>query len=131
MRCPSCNAQVSESASFCSACGTSLQVPCPRCQHRNPATASFCEECGTWIGNRALRSRPSASTQWSNAERRQLTIMFCDLVESVARSIRLDPEDLQRIMRDYYRLCDNVIVRSGGYVAKYLGDGVLAYFGYP
>ena len=57
--------------------------------------------------------------------------MFCDLVESVARSIRLDPEDLQRIMRDYYRLCEEVIVRSGGYVAKYLGDGVLAYFGYP
>ncbi len=108
-----------------------MLVPCPSCQHRNPAAASFCEECGTWIGNRALRSRPSASTQWSNAERRQLTIMFCDLVESVARSIRLDPEDLQRIMRDYYRLCEDVIVRSGGYVAKYLGDGVLAYFGYP
>ena len=57
--------------------------------------------------------------------------MFCDLVESVARSIRLDPEDLQRLMGDYYRLCEDVIVRTGGYVAKYLGDGVLAYFGYP
>ena len=57
--------------------------------------------------------------------------MFCDLVEFVARSMRLDPEDLQRLMHDYYRLCEEVIVRSGGYVAKYLGDGVVAYFGYP
>jgi class 3 adenylate cyclase/tetratricopeptide (TPR) repeat protein len=65
------------------------------------------------------------------AERRQLTIMFCDLVESTALSTRLDPEDLREIISDYHRRCSEVIVKYGGFVARYMGDGVLAYFGYP
>jgi class 3 adenylate cyclase/tetratricopeptide (TPR) repeat protein len=65
------------------------------------------------------------------AERRQLTIMFCDLVESTALSTRLDPEDLREIISDYHRRCLEVIVKYGGVVARYMGDGVLAYFGYP
>src|SRR5215472_12816856 len=66
-----------------------------------------------------------------NAERRQLTVMFTDLVGSTALSTRLDPEDLQEIIGAYHRCCAKVITQSGGFVAKYLGDGVLAYFGYP
>ncbi|MCK1341664.1 AAA family ATPase [Bradyrhizobium sp. 38] len=65
------------------------------------------------------------------AERRQLTVMFADLVGSTALSARLDPEDLRDIIGAYHRRCAQVITRSGGFVAKYLGDGVLAYFGYP
>src|ERR1700738_1912008 len=65
------------------------------------------------------------------AERRQLTVMFCDLVGSTALSARLDPEDLRGIIGAYHRRCAEVITSSGGFVAKYLGDGVLAYFGYP
>src|SRR6185312_14399898 len=65
------------------------------------------------------------------AERRQLTVMFCDLVGSTALSARLDPEDLRGIVREYHRCCTAVVERNGGYVAKYMGDGVLAYFGYP
>src|SRR6266576_3903483 len=65
------------------------------------------------------------------AERRQLTVMFADLVGSTALSARLDPEDLRDIIGAYHRRCAEVITRSGGFVAKYLGDGVLAYFGYP
>jgi class 3 adenylate cyclase/tetratricopeptide (TPR) repeat protein len=65
------------------------------------------------------------------AERRQLTIMFCDLVESTALSTRLDPEDLREIISDYHQRCSKVIVKYGGVVARYMGDGVLAYFGYP
>jgi len=66
-----------------------------------------------------------------SAERRQLTVMFCDLVGSTALSTRLDPEDLQGIIGAYHRCCAKVITQSGGFVARYLGDGVLAYFGYP
>jgi len=66
-----------------------------------------------------------------SAERRQLTVMFCDLVGSTALSARLDPEDLRGIIGTYHRRCAEVIAESGGFVAKYLGDGVLAYFGYP
>jgi class 3 adenylate cyclase len=65
------------------------------------------------------------------AERRQLTVMFCDLVGSTALSTRLDPEELRSIIGAYHRCCAEVITKSGGFVAKYMGDGVLAYFGYP
>jgi class 3 adenylate cyclase len=66
-----------------------------------------------------------------DAERRQLTVMFCDLVGSTALSARLDPEDLRAVIGAYHRCVAAVIERSGGFVAKYMGDGVLVYFGYP
>ena len=65
------------------------------------------------------------------AERRQLTVMFCDLVGSTAMSARLDPEDMREVIGAYHRCCAALIERNGGFVAKYMGDGVLAYFGYP
>ncbi len=65
------------------------------------------------------------------AERRQLTVMFCDLVGSTALSARLDPEDMREIVGAYHRSCAEQITKAGGFVAKYMGDGVLAYFGYP
>jgi class 3 adenylate cyclase len=67
----------------------------------------------------------------AKAERRQLTVMFCDLVGSTALSARLDPEDLRAVIGAYHRCVAAVIERAGGFVAKYMGDGVLAYFGYP
>ena len=65
------------------------------------------------------------------AERRQLTVMFCDLVGSTALAARLDPEDIRGIISTYHQCCARLIERNGGFVAKYMGDGVLAYFGYP
>jgi class 3 adenylate cyclase/predicted ATPase len=65
------------------------------------------------------------------AERRQLTVMFCDLVGSTALAARLDPEDMRGIIGAYHKCCASLIERGGGFVAKYMGDGVLAYFGYP
>jgi len=64
-------------------------------------------------------------------ERRQLTVMFCDLVGSTALATRLDPEDLREVIATYQQCCQKVIAQAGGFVASYLGDGVLAYFGYP
>jgi len=66
-----------------------------------------------------------------HAERRQLTVMFCDLVGSTALSARLDPEDLQEILRAYRLQVEDVVGGYGGYVARYMGDGALVYFGYP
>ena len=65
------------------------------------------------------------------AERRRLTLLFCDLVGSTPLARRLDPEDLNRLTRAWQDLCAGVLTRYGGYVARYMGDGVLAYFGYP
>src|SRR5450631_1679729 len=65
------------------------------------------------------------------AERRQLTVMFCDLVGSTAMSARLDPEDMRRVIRAYQDACSGAVARYDGFVAKFMGDGVLAYFGFP
>ena len=65
------------------------------------------------------------------AERRQLTVLFCDLVDSTALSRRVDPEDLQDAVRRFLDACSQNIGRFNGYIAKYMGDGMLVYFGYP
>jgi class 3 adenylate cyclase/tetratricopeptide (TPR) repeat protein len=65
------------------------------------------------------------------AERRQLTVMFCDLAGSTALSARLDPEDMRQVIRAYQDACSGVVARYDGYVAKFMGDGILAYFGFP
>jgi SAM domain (Sterile alpha motif)/Adenylate and Guanylate cyclase catalytic domain len=65
------------------------------------------------------------------AERRHLTVMFCDLVGSTAISARLDPEDMGEVIRAYHDACSGAIARYDGFVAKFMGDGVLAYFGFP
>src|SRR5205807_8892830 len=65
------------------------------------------------------------------AERRQVTVMFSDLVGSTALSARLDPEDLREVISAYQRCVAETVRRFGGFVARYLGDGVVVYFGYP
>jgi class 3 adenylate cyclase/predicted ATPase len=82
----------------------------------------------------ALRAEASAPTSRSDAdiaERRQVTVMFSDLVGSTALSVRMDPEDLREIISAYQRCVTETVRRFGGFVARYLGDGVLIYFGYP
>ncbi len=74
---------------------------------------------------------PSASAATTSAERRQLTVLFCDLVGSTELAARLDPEDLREIISAYHRAVSEVVTRHAGFVAKYMGDGVLAYFCYP
>jgi class 3 adenylate cyclase/tetratricopeptide (TPR) repeat protein len=74
---------------------------------------------------------PSYTPPPSDAERRQLTVLFCDLVDSTRLSGQLDPEDLREVVRAYQSACAEVIQRLDGHIAQYLGDGLLVYFGYP
>ncbi len=67
----------------------------------------------------------------SAAERRQLTVLFCDLVDSTALSAQLDPEEYREVVRGYQHTSAEIIERYGGHIAQYLGDGLLVYFGYP
>src|SRR5262245_40398246 len=75
---------------------------------------------------------PAPSVQHApEAERRQLTVLFCDLVDSTVLASQLDPEELRDVVRAYQEACAKVIARFEGYIAQYLGDGLLVYFGYP
>ena len=105
---------------------------CPNCTEPNPDRAKFCMECGTPLPNPA-EDRTEALDLFAphSAERRQLTVMFCDLVGSTPLSGRLDPEDLRDILRAYQQTCAQVVARYEGHIARYFGDGVLVYFGYP
>lgn len=95
-------------------------MDCPSCGFANPDSHKFCSECGAPTG------RPH-----HEAERRALTVMFCDLAGSTALSERLDPEDLQDVLTAYQDCCRAAIGRYGGFIARYMGDGILVYFGYP
>jgi class 3 adenylate cyclase/predicted ATPase len=138
MECQNCKAKLSEGSKFCTECGTPLPLGCPSCGHGNPLRAKFCAECGAkLIGaskvpaeTPAESSTPETSAR-SSAERRQLTVMFCDLVGSTALSTQLDPEDLGNLIGDFRTACTEAVARFGGSVAKYMGDGALIYFGYP
>jgi Adenylate and Guanylate cyclase catalytic domain len=77
------------------------------------------------------RDPPAAALPTSEAERRQLTVMFCDLVDSTVLASQLDPEDYREVVRVYQAVCAEVIQRFAGHIAQYLGDGLLVYFGYP
>jgi class 3 adenylate cyclase len=81
----------------------------------------------------ALRSHiaPASVASAASAERRQLTVMFCDLVGSTALSVRRDPEDLRDLIAAYHHAVNEVVRRFDGFVARYMGDGILIYFGYP
>jgi class 3 adenylate cyclase/tetratricopeptide (TPR) repeat protein len=74
---------------------------------------------------------PTGSPDETTGERRQLTVMFCDLVDSTALSEKLDPEELRALLDAYRILCGNVIASYDGFVARYVGDGILTYFGWP
>jgi predicted ATPase/class 3 adenylate cyclase len=133
MECPNCKAAVPDAAKFCAECGAPVPRACSACGHASPPGAKFCPECGASITNKkiaepALLARTSAA---SSPERRQLTVMFCDMVGSSALSTQLDPEEHREVVASFQVACASEIKRLDGMVAQFLGDGVLAYFGYP
>ena len=109
MRCPSCKSDTPEGSKFCLECGEALFGRCPSCGNANPASAKFCLECGHKLPTTGVEATDTATPQPSqvagSAERRQLTVMFCDLVGSTALSARLDPEDMREIMSAYHHRC--------------------------
>src|ERR1700746_1840513 len=86
---------------------------------------------GATVPTAAVMAAPFDAPAPTDAERWQLTVMFCDLVGSTALSTRFDPEDLRELIGEYHRAVADTVGRFDGFVAKYMGDGVLIYFGYP
>src|SRR4029077_3976548 len=136
MECPGCGTANLEGKKFCGDCGTPLPVRSTACGAENPPGKKFCSDCGAALTLRASTASTEAASSFpaipvSSAERRQLTVMFCDLVGSTALASRLDPEDLREVIGVYHRCVAETVGRFDGFVAKYMGDGVLVYFGYP
>ena len=98
--------------------------------HRRKMLAAITEMTGTAPATPAAIPATEPKPQ-DTAERRQVTVMFSDLVGSTALSARMDPEDLREIISAYQKCVAETVQRFGGFVAKYMGDGVLVYFGYP
>jgi class 3 adenylate cyclase/predicted ATPase len=131
MRCAACKLDNLPGARFCSGCGRGLERICGSCGHANGPGAHFCSACGHALVDGALTGRASAPTDDLVGERRQVTVLFCDIVGSTALAARLDPEDWHAIGVQYQRCAAGAVERFGGHVAQFLGDGVLVYFGYP
>jgi len=151
MHCPSCSFENPEVMKFCIKCATPLSPHCPQCGFENPPGSVFCGQCATSLTGQTPASKSieidkqpdkqedkgtQAETQVAGgkapeAERRQLTVMFCDLVGSTALSEQLDPEELREVVRAYQEVCAEAVDSHDGYIAQYLGDGLLVYFSYP
>src|SRR5262249_45942811 len=132
MRCSSCGSESPDGKRFCADCGSALDNRCPECGSDNPVTKKFFGDCGAALFQTiaAPRSIERAVTHVAveKAEqhevpegvRRQLTVMFCDLVNSTVLSERLDPEELREVIRIFSFETAKIIVRLGGYVAQYV-----------
>ena len=154
MVCTACNHVNRGNAKFCAACGEKLKQNCPKCKAMVSDNAIFCDQCGTKLDQSQAAEAQTISSQShdnqygndspiiesdknkpvvypSEAERRQLTVMFCDMVNSSGISEQLDPEDLRNVLADYRACCQSVVEDYGGHIARYIGDGLLVYFGYP
>jgi len=147
MCCPSCGFENPEGLKFCNECGTVLKRRCTQCGFANAPQAKFCGECGTALnaagkptptkarrGNgtptqkratRAVRQPATAPPRPVSpaGERRQLTVMFCDLVGSTALAEQLDPEEWREVVRAYQGTCAEVVTQYDGHIAQYLGMG--------
>ncbi len=98
---------------------------CRKCSFISPDSARFCSDCGS------LLVQTQKSSEKTLVERRQLTVFFSDIIGSTSLSEQLDPEDLRQIIRQYRQACTDAIFFYEGYLASFIGDGVLAYFSYP
>jgi class 3 adenylate cyclase/tetratricopeptide (TPR) repeat protein len=140
-----CGAENRAGRRYCGQCGGELPSACPACAFVNDPGEKFCGGCGAALAAASGPARgasvpaaepepqrkPEAAPESTEATRRQLTVMFCDLVGSTALSERLDPEELADLLAAYQDTCARVISRYGGYIGRYVGDALLVYFGYP
>ncbi len=144
MRCPNCHSENPDDVRFCIECGAAFERACLKCGFDNLPQAKFCGRCGSSL------TKPTAPQTHGDSkvdvgvggdvsdglavrdgERRHLTVLFCDLVGSTAIAARLDPEEWRETLAGFHRAAAAAITRFEGHVAKNLGDGVMAYFGWP
>src|SRR6202163_858886 len=131
MRCSKCGTDNAAGSRFCNQCATSLNKLCPKCASGNAPEARFCAQCAAPLDGAAPIRAEAEPREGLTGERRHLTVLFCDLVGSTAIAAQLDPEEWRETLAGFHRAAAEATTRFDGHVAKYLGDGVMAYFGWP
>ena len=111
MRCRTCGSENPDEMKFCTGCSAALGRTCGKCGARNPGGARFCGQCATPLES-AAAARPAEPPPMD--ERRQITVLFCDMVDASVLSQKLDPEDLRDVLRQYQTLCGDVVRRFEG-----------------
>lgn len=139
MRCSACGFMASADARFCSHCGVKLYAPCEACGYHNAPGSYFCAGCGAALDAAAREGppergpKPAAPTEnrEQRPERRQVTVLFIDMVGSTELSVRLDDEEFKDVIYRYRDTCATAIRQFDGNIIRYSGDGILACFGFP
>src|SRR5262245_51990601 len=131
MRCSNCTTDNPRGSRFCNQCGAPLDRTCAKCSFGNASESKYCAQCGTHLGDATLINAERGAYDHLGGERRHLTVLFSDLAGSTEIASHLDPEQWREIVADYHHAAAAAIERYGGMVAQYLGDGVMAYFGWP
>jgi class 3 adenylate cyclase/tetratricopeptide (TPR) repeat protein len=149
MHCPSCGHPNSEGARFCAECATpfTVTVTCPSCGRAHPAATKYCDSCGHLLGDATppngprdpgsyaapvhLAAKIRASRGVLEGERKQITVLFADVIGSMALAERSDPEDWRGIMHRFFAVLCAGVHRFEGTVDKFTGDGIMALFGAP
>jgi class 3 adenylate cyclase len=131
MRCSNCETDNVPGSRFCNGCGAALNRQCAKCGFENARESRYCAQCGTQLDATTPIHAETGRYDNLGGERRHLTVLFSDLVGSTEIASHLDPERWREIVADYHHAAARVIERYGGSVAQYLGDGVMAYFGWP
>ena len=148
MRCPRCRHENRDGAHFCGECGTSLGrgVPCPHCAALNSAGQRFCDSCGQRLEGGGASDRPREPRAYTprhlvekilvtrgalQGERKQVTVLFADMVDSMQIAERLDAEEWHRLLDRFFQILAEGIHRFEGTIDQFTGDGVMALFGAP
>jgi class 3 adenylate cyclase len=136
MKCPKCQHENPSDAGFCNGCGQKLELTCPGCGKTNPPGSSFCNGCGH---NLTLPSEPAPKepsfdkkrVPEGEGERKYVTAMFSDVSGYTAMTEKLDPEEVKEIMSRIFGEIAQVVTKYEGFIEKFIGDAVVAFFGVP
>src|SRR5262245_11989328 len=138
MRCSTCGFENRKHAKFCGGCGTLVALNCPHCGNEITPSNKFCDSCGAVMSKGSADPAPApnlpphrARPSEAGANRRQMSLLSCDLVDSSVLAHNLDPEDLRYAINNFHQISKQIIEQYEGYYAQYMGDGFMAYFSYP
>src|SRR5262249_26976112 len=130
MTCPRCDAETLSGMRFCGTCGAPLLLICQSCRTQNAIENKFCGQCGAPLPQ-SSESKPGAFSSAQDGELKQVTILFCDVVDSTVIAERLGPEAMHEVIRWFIETALAEVGRYGGTAPQFTGDGFMALFGAP